>query len=74
MSNVRTLRQAIAYSPSQNVKAQATNSSAFPVIDPRDWQGKTVPERQWFVEGWISVSFRWPVQMPCSPNPTGTEA
>jgi RecA-family ATPase len=53
MSNVRTLRQAIAYSPSQNVKAQATNSSTLPVIDPRDWQGRTVPERQWFVEGWI---------------------
>ncbi|MDA9437240.1 hypothetical protein XH88_36825 [Bradyrhizobium sp. CCBAU 51627] len=25
----------------------------LPVIDPRDWQGKAVPERQWFVEGWI---------------------
>jgi RecA-family ATPase len=23
------------------------------VIDPRDWQGKPVPERQWFVEGLI---------------------
>ena len=27
--------------------------SALPVIDPRQWQGKPVPERQWFVEGWI---------------------
>ena len=27
--------------------------SALPVIDPRDWQGKTAPERQWFVENWI---------------------
>jgi AAA domain len=27
--------------------------SDLPVIDPRDWQGKVVPERQWFVEGWI---------------------
>jgi hypothetical protein len=25
--------------------------TALPVIDPRDWQGKTVPERRWFVEG-----------------------
>ena len=21
---------------------------ALPVIDPRDWQGKTAPERKWF--------------------------
>lgn len=28
-------------------------STALPVIDPRDWQGKSVPERQWFVDGWI---------------------
>ncbi|SHG69562.1 AAA family ATPase [Bradyrhizobium erythrophlei] len=53
MSNVRTLRQAIAYSPNQNIKAQAGYASSLPVIDPRDWQGKSVPERQWFVEGWI---------------------
>lgn len=26
---------------------------ALPVIDPRDWQGKPVPERKWFVEGLI---------------------
>lgn len=25
----------------------------LPVIDPRDWQGKAVPDRQWFGEGWI---------------------
>jgi RecA-family ATPase len=31
----------------------ANNSAALPVIDPRDWQGTTVPERKWFVEGWI---------------------
>jgi RecA-family ATPase len=37
----------------QNVKAQAGYRNPLPVIDPRDWQGKTVPERQWFVEGWI---------------------
>jgi hypothetical protein len=26
---------------------------SLPVIDPREWQGKPVPERQWFVEGLI---------------------
>src|SRR5258707_1247532 len=53
MTNVRTLRQAIAYSPSQNVKAQAGDANPLPIIDPRDWQGQPVPDRQWFVEGWI---------------------
>jgi hypothetical protein len=38
---------------------------SLPVIDPRDWQGKPVPDRQWFVEGWIphrtvtNLSGRW---------------
>jgi RecA-family ATPase len=27
--------------------------TALNVIDPRDWQGKSVPERQWFVDGMI---------------------
>jgi RecA-family ATPase len=53
MSNLRTLRQSIAYTPSQNVKAQASYAGSLPVIDPRDWQGKTVPQRQWFIEGLI---------------------
>src|SRR5882757_4076263 len=53
MSNLRTLRQSIAYTLSQNVKAQASYAGSLPVIDPRDWQGKPVPERHWFVEGWI---------------------
>jgi RecA-family ATPase len=53
MSNLRTLRQSIAYTPSQNVKAQASYAGSLPVIDPREWQGKLVPERQWFVEGLI---------------------
>ncbi len=36
------------------VKAPTAKApTALPVIDPRDWQGKTVPERKWFVEGWI---------------------
>jgi RecA-family ATPase len=53
MNNLRTLRQSIVYSPGQNVAAQAGQTESLPVIDPRDWQGTTVPERQWFVEGWI---------------------
>src|SRR6266436_7755717 len=53
MSNLRTLRQSNAYTPTQNVKAQASYAGSLPVIDPRDWQGKPVPERQWFVEGLI---------------------
>lgn len=27
--------------------------STLPVIDPREWQGKPIPEREWFVEGMI---------------------
>ncbi len=50
MSNLRTLREAIAFTPAQNIKAQGGHS-ALPVIDPRDWQDKPVPERKWFVEG-----------------------
>ncbi|MCK1459603.1 AAA family ATPase [Bradyrhizobium sp. 2] len=33
--------------------AKADLKEGLPVIDPRDWQGKPVPERHWFVEGWI---------------------
>ena len=50
---LRTLRQSIVYSPTQNVKAQVGFGQPLPVIDPRDWQGKPVPERRWFVEGLI---------------------
>ena len=53
MSNLRTIRQSIPYSESQNLKAQVRYANPLPVIDPRDWQGKPVPERQWFVEGLI---------------------
>ena len=53
MTNLRTLRQTSLYTPTQNIKAQAAYGSSLPVIDPRDWQDKPVPERQWFVEGWI---------------------
>jgi RecA-family ATPase len=39
----------------ERIKAKKQNklAAALPVIDPRDWQGKSVPERQWFVDGWI---------------------
>jgi RecA-family ATPase len=53
MSNLRTLRQSGVYSESQNLKAQVRYANPLPAIDPRDWQGQTVPERQWFVEGLI---------------------
>jgi RecA-family ATPase len=53
MSNLRTLRQSVVYSENQNLKAQVRYANPLPVIDPRDWQGTPVPERQWFVEGWI---------------------
>jgi hypothetical protein len=52
---LRTLRQSIAYTPAQNMKAQAGITQPLPVIDPRNWQGQSVPERQWFVEGWIPI-------------------
>jgi RecA-family ATPase len=53
MNNIRTLRQANAYTSIQNVNAQARYLNPVPLIDPRDWQGKSVPERKWFVEGLI---------------------
>lgn len=34
-------------------QVRAVLKEGLPVIDPRDWQGKPVPERHWFVEGWI---------------------
>jgi hypothetical protein len=39
----------------EHAKAKEQNKlpAALSVIDPRDWQGTTVPDRQWFVEGWI---------------------
>lgn len=35
------------------IKKPLLRNNDLPAIDPRDWQGKTVPERQWFVDGWI---------------------
>jgi len=39
----------------ERAKAKKQNKlpAALPIIDPRDWQGKSVPERKWFVDGWI---------------------
>ncbi|MGY4502380.1 RecA-family ATPase [Bradyrhizobium sp. GM24.11] len=34
-------------------QVKADLKGGLPVIDPRDWQDKPIPERQWFVEGWI---------------------
>jgi RecA-family ATPase len=31
----------------------AGHGTTLPVIDPREWQGKPVPEREWLVEGMI---------------------
>src|SRR5712671_2610736 len=46
-----TLGQTLIHPPGHAYSKPS--STALPVIDPRDWQGKTVPERKWFVEGWI---------------------
>lgn len=53
MNNLRTLRQSGVYPESLNLKAQVRYATPLPVIDPRDWQGKAIQERNWFVEGLI---------------------
>jgi hypothetical protein len=42
-------------SGTERAKAKKANTlpGGLPVIDPRGWQGKLVPDRQWFVEGLI---------------------
>ncbi len=45
-----SLRQTLVHPANHNYGGQL---SPLPVIDPRDWQGQSVPERQWFVEGFI---------------------
>jgi RecA-family ATPase len=45
-----SLRQTLVHPVNHNYGGQL---NPLPVIDPRDWQGKSVPERQWFVDGWI---------------------
>jgi RecA-family ATPase len=37
----------------EGLVSASTASNPLPVIDPRDWQGQSVPDRQWFVEGLI---------------------
>jgi RecA-family ATPase len=34
-------------------KNEVSANTPLPEIDPRDWQDKPVPDRKWFVEGWI---------------------
>src|SRR3979409_47543 len=45
-----SLRQTLVHPANHDYGGQL---NALPVIDPRDWQGKSVPDRQWFVEGLI---------------------
>jgi RecA-family ATPase len=37
----------------ERAKARKIVATGLPIIDPREWQGKPVPERRWFVEGLI---------------------
>jgi hypothetical protein len=58
MTSFRSLRTAGFYKdvyadPAHVGHANPLHASPLPVIDPRDWQGKPVPDRQWFVDGWI---------------------
>ena len=58
MTSFRSLRTAGFYKdmyadPAYVGYANPLHAKPLPVIDPRDWQGKEVPERQWFVDGWI---------------------
>jgi RecA-family ATPase len=58
MTSFRSLRTAGFYKdvyadPAHVGHANPLHASPLPVIDPRDWQDKEVPERQWFVDGWI---------------------
>jgi hypothetical protein len=34
-------------------KPKKVGREPLPILDPRDWQGKTVPDREWFVEGLV---------------------
>jgi hypothetical protein len=42
--------QVIPSAANDNIKG---NNDRLPVIDPRDWEGSPVPERQWLVHGFI---------------------
>src|SRR5712664_3769784 len=49
----RTVASIVAETERAKARKATKAPSALLVIDPRSWQGKTVPERKWFVEGWI---------------------
>jgi RecA-family ATPase len=34
-------------------KESHSSITGLPVLDPREWQGKAIPQRLWFVEGFI---------------------
>jgi RecA-family ATPase len=58
MSNFRSLRTAGFYKdvysdPAHVNHANPLHANPLPIFDPRDWQGQSVPDRQWFVEGLI---------------------
>jgi RecA-family ATPase len=36
-----------------NAKPRKFDQDPLPVVDPREWQGNAIPDREWFVEGWI---------------------
>jgi hypothetical protein len=37
----------------ENIKPKRFDDEPLPVIDPRDWQDRPIPHREWFVEGLI---------------------
>lgn len=51
--NVVTLRQTIPYPANHDFNAAVRGIGSLPVIDPREWEGKKIPEREWFVDGFI---------------------
>jgi hypothetical protein len=52
-ANDNTAKPKTMQAPANFLRMIEEKIAPLPVIDPRDWQGKPVPERQWFVEGWI---------------------
>ena len=54
MAEIKTLRSILELHGNNFFQARTPGSSqSLPVIDPRDWQDKLIPERKWFVEGLI---------------------
>lgn len=49
-----TIRAAKPHADNDNAPAaEPVKGAPLPVINPADWHGKPVPERQWFIEGLI---------------------